>query len=115
MQLVKYLNTVISENTSYVQAYLAKEDLARIEKLQELATSSLTEAAYKKDGLYIEWTKGDFRTHELAEPLNALMDEIYILENSQLDEQEKHNINAKIMDIWAALHTLRLKTVVHCL
>ena len=111
MKLIDHLNSVISENTSYVQAYLAKEDLARVEKLRVLANSSGNIKSMEKDGLYINWTKDDMRTHELSEPLKALIKAIFEYENGGADDK----LDAKIMDIWAGFHTLRLKILVHCL
>ncbi len=111
MKLIDHLNSVISENASYVQAYLAKEDLTRVEKLRALANSSDDVQSMEKDGLYINWTKDDMRTHELSEPLKALIKAIFEYENGGANAE----LDAKIMDIWAGFHTLRLKVLVHCL
>jgi len=111
MKLVEHLNSVMSDNTSYVQAYLAKEDLARVEKLRALAKLAQDAKAMEKDGLYIGWTKDDMRTHELSQPLKALIAAIYDYENKGASDA----LDARIMDIWTALHTLRLKVLVHCL
>lgn len=111
MILIDYLNDVISRNAGIVQTQLAREDLARVEKLCALAETHDNYPALEKAGLYIEWTKGDFRTHELSDPLKALMRAIFDL--TQTGDSEKYDDH--IMDIWAAFHTLRLKTLVHCL
>ena len=111
MKLIDHLNSVMSENASYVQAYLAKEDLARVEKLRALAKSAADAKAMEKDGLYIGWTKDDMRTHDLSQPLKALIAAIYEYENGEASDA----LDAGIMDIWAAFHTLRLKVLVHCL
>lgn len=111
MKLIEHLNSVITQNTSYVQAYLAKEDLKRVEKLCALANSSPDLKTMEKDGLYIEWTKDDMRTHELSQPLKALIKAIYEYETGEATPE----LDKQIMDIWAALHTLRLKVLVHCL
>lgn len=111
MKLTEYLNGVIEGNAGYVAVQLAKEDLARVEQLRELAQTSGDLKSMQKAGLYIGWTKGDFRTHELSEPLKALMSAIYDFENGRRTPEQ----NDLIMDIWTAFHTLRLKTLVHCL
>ncbi len=111
MQLVKTLNNIISGDAGYVQTQLAKEDLARVKKLQELAKTCQNEAEMIKQGLYIGWTNGDIRTHELATPLKQLIKAIYSYENGQASE----SLDQKIMDIWAGFHKLRLKTLIHCL
>ncbi len=111
MKLITYLESVISRNDGIVQTQLAREDLTRVEKLRELAKTHDTYAALEKDGLYIGWTKGDFRTHELSDPIKALMRAVFDLEKT--GDAAKYDDH--IMDIWAAFHTLRLKTLVHCL
>jgi hypothetical protein len=111
VKLIAYLNGVITCNAGYVAVQLAKEDLARVKKLRELAQTSDDLKSMQKAGLYIGWTKGDFRTHELKEPLNALMKAIHEYEHGQTGDPQ----NEIIMDIWTAFHTLRLKTLVHCL
>ena len=50
MKLIDHLNSVMSDNNSYVQAYLAKEDLTRVEKLRALAKSAADAKAMEKDG-----------------------------------------------------------------
>jgi hypothetical protein len=111
MKLINYLDGVIADNAGYVSVQLAKEDLIRVKKLRELAQTSVDLKSMQKAGLYIGWTKGDFRTHELKEPLNALMKTIYEYEHGQTGDRQ----DEIMMDIWTAFHTLRLKTLVHCL
>ena len=116
MKLIDYLNSVISRNEGIVQTQLAREDLARVEKLYAIAKANDNYAAVEKEALYIDWTKGDFRTHELSDPLKALIRAVF--DFTKLDEKDKNdalNKNEQIMDIWAAFHTLRLKVLVHCL
>ncbi len=113
MQLINYLKSVIDGDAGYVQIHLAKEDLTRIEQLRELARDHDDLKSMQKAGLYIGWTKGDFRTHELAEPLNALMATIFDYEG--MNSAEREALDSRIMDIWASFHTLRLNTLIHCL
>jgi len=115
MKLVSYLNSVIEADNGYVQKKLAEEDLGRINQLRDLARQAEDAKAMRKAGLYIGWTKGDFRTHELSEPLTALINAIYDYEKSVSREADVAQIDEKIMDIWAGFHALRLKTLVHCL
>ena len=111
MELLTYLQSVIDKGEGYVQVQLAKEDLARIQKLIEIADTVSTQDEMIKAGLYIGWTKGDFRTHELHEPLKHLLRSIF--------EYEKGEKSAKqdklIMTHWADFHLLRMKTLIHCL
>ena len=111
MKLIVYLKSVISRNEGIVQTQLAREDLSRVEKLCALAKTHDNYPDMEKDGMYIGWTKGDFRTHELSDPLKALMHAIF--DFTKTGDAEKYD--SRIMDIWAAFHTLRLKVLVHCL
>ena len=111
MKLIDHLKSVISRNEGIVQTQLAREDLERVEKLRELAQTATDYAIMEKEGLYIGWTKGDIRTHELSDPIKALMHAVYDYENGG----DKTVLDERIMEIWAAFHTLRLKVLVHCL
>ncbi len=111
MKLIRALETVINEGDSFIQIHLAKEDLARVKKLCELAKTAQTPQEMEKDGLYIGWTQGDIRTHELADDLKPLIRAIYDFE--KLDGPAE--IDDRIMKYWANFHTNRLKTLVHCL
>jgi len=111
MKLITHLESVINCNEGIVQTQLAREDLARVEKLYALAKSHDNYPAMEKDSMYIGWTKGDFRTHELSVPLKALIHAVFNF--TKTGDSEKYD--DRIMDIWAAFHTLRLKTLVHCL
>ncbi len=111
MKLVKTLENIISGNKGYVQTQLAKEDLARIEKLRELAKTCNNAEQMEKDGLYIGWTQGDIRTHELADSLKPLIRAIYRYENGENTQK----LDDEILAIWANFHTHRLKTLIHCL
>ncbi len=110
MDIITHLTTVIDTSDSYVQSYLAKEDLVRVTKLFELATQHDELKAMQKAGLYIGWTQNDMRTHELKAPLSALIQAVFTREKLGVTPE----IDAEIMSIWAQLHTLRLKTLVHC-
>ncbi len=113
MQLISYLKSVIDGDAGYVQTHLAKEDLDRVKQLRALANEHDDLKAMQKAGLYIGWTKGDFRTHELADPLNALMAAIFEYEG--INSAERKALDSRIMDIWTGFHTLRLNTLIHCL
>jgi hypothetical protein len=103
MQLLEKLSAVLAVESSLFQAQLLREDIARLRKLQELAKSAPDAEAFKKAGMRIGWTQGDARTHELREPLERLLDAVYV---SQEEE---------ILLAWEALHRARMERLVGCL
>ncbi len=111
MKLIRALEAVINGDGGYIQSCLAKEDLARVEKLCELAKTVQSPQEMEKEGLYIGWTQGDMRTHELADDLKPVIRAIYDYEKQGHPEE----IDDRIMTYWAKFHTNRLKTLVHCL
>ncbi|MEE9433312.1 MAG: hypothetical protein V3V15_03640 [Sphingorhabdus sp.] len=111
MRLIEHLETTAASHESYVQKQLAKEDLSRIIKLRDLARQHEDLKTLKKHALFIGWTKGDMRTHELSDPLNALIEAVHDFETKGTGEQH----DAAIMDVWMQFHKLRMKILIHCL
>lgn len=111
MRLTEHLNSVIIENQGIVQVQLAKEDLSRIEKLIQLARASDDFKTMEKEALFIGWTKGDFRTHELSDPLKKLLRSVYDYEKNGMTGEH----DDEIMKNWIEFHKMRLKVLVHCL
>ena len=111
MKLIEKLQALQMDEQSYFRAALLREDIARLEKLQEVARTCNSLAEFEKDGLYIGWTQGDLRTGELKEALLPFMAVIFSYVNGQQDEATEQ----EILDKWAAFNALRMKTLVHCL
>ena len=65
----------------------------------------------KKEALFIGWTNGDLRTHELSEPLHALIQAVHDFETQGPGDE----YDAAIMTAWTEFHGLRLKILIHCL
>ena len=103
MQLLEKLSLLLSEETSLFRAQLLREDIARLQKLQQLARQAPDAQAFRKSGMRIGWTQVDARTHELREPLERLLDAVYA---SQEEE---------ILLAWEALHRARMERLVGCL
>ena len=103
MQLLEKLSLLLSEEASLFRAQLLREDIARLQKLQQMARQAPDAEAFRKSGMRIGWTQGDARTHELREPLQRLLDAVYA---SQDDE---------IIRAWEALHRARMEKLVGCL
>jgi hypothetical protein len=103
MRLIEHLTGWLAKEPSLFRAQLLREDITRLRKLQELASSAPDAEAFKKAGMRIGWTQGDARTHELREPLLRLLDAVYA---SQEEE---------ILLAWEALHRARMERLVGCL
>ncbi len=110
MRLIENLEDIAQNHESLFRRQLAKEDLARIEKLALLVKTSDDLAAFLKEGLYIGWTQNDMRTHELADRINPLLGAFYDIWTSGISEQE-----TQIAPLWAAFERERLQKLVHCL
>lgn len=111
MELLLYLQKSTTNGESYFQQFLAKEDLARVFGLLEMAKAAENITSYLKDGIFIGWTKDDLRTHELKPALEPLLAKIF--EFVKGDKSEK--VETQIMQLWHEFHALRLKTLLHCL
>ncbi len=111
MQLIEHLNALIDHSNSYVQVQLAKEDLQRIIKLRTLIHENPDLEYLIREGLYLGWTSGDLRTHEIAEPLKDL-----IAAFREYEVREPHDDReAKVMEAWRNFHAERMKKLIHCL
>lgn len=103
MKLIGDLELLIGQEDSLFRAQLLREDVARLRKLEALASSASDLEAFRKAGMRVGWTQGDARTHELREPLLALLDAVYRKEE------------ALIAQSWQVLHRARMEKLVGCL
>ena len=108
MKLIEDLESLIAKEPSMFRAQLLREDVARLRKLQALATAAPDATAFRKAGARIGWTQGDARTHELGEPLERLLAAVYAFERDSAPE-------APITEAWEALHRARMERLVGCL
>lgn len=111
MRLIEELNGRLAVEQSLFRAQLLREDVARLNKLRELARTAGDLAAYKKASLRLGWTQGDSRTHELRAPLEALMEAIYAYETETGGSEHE----ARIIEAWTELHRVRMERLVGCL
>ena len=77
MQVRDYLENISQTSESYFRRALAKEDVARIDKLTALFMASEDKAAFIKEGRFIGWTQNDITTYRLTEEIDVLLDAIY--------------------------------------
>ncbi len=85
------------------RAQLLREDIARLHKLESLLQTAPNFEAFKHAGMRLGWTQGDARTHELREPLEALLGALF-----QREE-------AAITVAWNDLYRTRMERLLGCL
>jgi hypothetical protein len=108
MDLQGQLKEIAKNHDSLFRRQLAKEDLARFERLREMALASETLEAFIKDGLYAGWTQNDMRTHELKETILPVLEAFYAVVRDSGDEEI-------LQAAWAAFEVDRLNKLIHCL
>lgn len=111
MRLRKYLEAIAQKSESYFQAHLAKEDLARVEKLASMATAASDLETLRHDALFIGWTPGDLRTAELKDQLLPLIDAMH----AHLGEPDDTEKDELLLSRWKEFHEVRIKVLIHCL
>jgi hypothetical protein len=112
VQLIEELRRRIAEEQSVFRAQLLREDIARLTKLAELAHSTTEIDAFRRAARRLGWTSGDQRTHEIAEPLDALLDSVFAYARaSAIDPAQE----ACIRDAWLELHRARMERLIGCL
>jgi hypothetical protein len=109
--LLEELERLVGQEPSLFRAQLLREDLARLRKLQALASSAPDVATFRKAGMRVGWTQGDSRTHEISEPLERLLDAVYTYERGSRDPAQE----ARIVACWEAVHRARMQRLVGCL
>ena len=66
---------------------------------------------FVKAGLYIGWTQGDFRTHELKAPIEALLAAFHAYESGGRGDEHDLALRAA----WAAFDRARMEKLLGCL
>ncbi len=111
MLLIEELKQRIGEEQSLFRAQLLKEDIVRLEKLEELARSVDDIEVYKKAARRLGWTQGDARTSELREALDGLLEAVFAGRSATADA----DIAMRIRDAWLELHRVRMERLIGCL
>ncbi len=109
--LIELLQRLAANEDSLFRAQLLREDIARLQRLQQLARDCADLAAFTKAGMRIGWTQGDARTHELREPLEHLLALVYRSER----EAGSAELERELETAWTALHQCRMERLVGCL
>ena len=111
MRLIDELQRQVEGEESLFRAQLLREDIARLAKLEALARSAADFPEFRKSAYGIGWTQGDARTHELAIPLDALLEAVHRHCTGNGDATD----DARIGAAWRSLHRLRMERLVGCL
>jgi hypothetical protein len=111
MDLRARLEGDLRDEESYFRAQLLREDLARLERLQELAATEPDLAAFKKAGLMIGWTPGDTRTWELRATLDPLLEAFY----ASATGGGSADADGRLLAAWEAFDAERMERLVGCL
>ncbi len=111
MHLLTELEQRVESEESLFRAQLLREDIARLRRLESLAREHADLESFAKAGLYIGWTQGDFRTHELKEPIEALLAALYAYETGGRGDEQDRALRAA----WEAFDRQRMEKLLGCL
>ncbi len=111
MHMLADLAARLETEDSMFRAQLLREDIARLQKPHGMAREQPTFEAFAKDGLYIGWTQGDFRTHELKQPIESLLAALYAYETGGRSDAQDRTVRRA----WQAFDRDRLEKLVGCL
>ena len=111
MRLLDNLKERLAVEDSMFRAQLLREDIARLEHLEQLASTCADQAAFLHAGQYIGWTQNDMMTHRIKEPLERLLSALYarVVEPNGADHDEELDA------AWWELEQARLQRLVKCL
>ncbi len=110
MTLSEELKSVMARTESVVQKQLLVEDVARIERLEELARTHPSYEDFEHQGLFIGWTQGDFRTAELHGSLKPLLRTLHQATQAPTDAAHE-----EVRECWIAFNQERSQRLVGCL
>jgi len=110
MNLSEELKKVMARTESVVQKQLLLEDITRIERLEELVEACPSYEEFERQGLFLGWTQGDFRTTELHGSLKPLLRTLHQAINLPSDSAHE-----ELRTCWIAFNQDRSKRLVGCL
>ena len=111
MHLLAELEQRRDTEESVFHAQLLREDIARLRRLEAMAREHADLESFAKAGLYIGWTQGDFRTHEIKAPIEALLAAFHAYETGgQSDE-----LDSALRTAWADFDRARMEKLLGCL
>ncbi len=111
MRLVDELKQQLGAEESPFRAQLLREDLARIERLVQLARSTADVDAYREAGRRLGWTQGDSRTAEIAAALDPFLDAVF----DHASQRPDALLEERVRGAWIELYRMRLERLTGCL
>jgi hypothetical protein len=111
LDLIDELEQRAKLETSLFRAQMLREDIVRLRKLEDLVRSTPEPDACRRAARRLGWTALDARTHELAAPLDRLVDAVRL---SQHDTGGRLHAS-EVRDAWLELTRLRIERMVGCL
>ena len=111
MHLLTELEQRLEAEESVFRAQLLREDIARLRRLEAMAREHPDPESFAKAGLYIGWTQGDFRTHEIKAPLEALLAAFHAYETGGRSDDLDRDLRAA----WADFDQARMEKLLGCL
>ncbi len=111
MNLLQRLERALGVEESYFRAQLLREDVARLERLRELAGKAATEEMFLRDGLLMDWTPAGLRNGELKATLEPVLRAFFAAENGAPGAEA----DADLLQAWHAFDAQRMDLLVGCL
>jgi hypothetical protein len=111
MQLLEWLEARLRGEESAFRSQLLREDLARLERLRQLAGAIPDAVAFRKEAMMIEWTPGNARTRELEPALGPLLEAFHAAAVSGTADGAEE----RLLTAWQAFEARRLERLVGCL
>lgn len=108
MSLIGVLMAERDATESYFARALLAEDIERLQRITAMAVAAPSFEAFRKEALYVGWTKDDMRTHELIPRLDPFLTAIWA-------ERRESGSPATTEACWRAFNALRLERLVGCL
>lgn len=111
MKLLRTLQDQLEREQSPFRVQLLKEDIGRIERLQALADAAGDLSEFQNAGSRIGWTQNDMMTHRIADPLNRVLEAIYLYHHGPKAEEDERRVH----DAWLGLCAERNEKLIKCL
>lgn len=107
MELDRILEDEATQTESYFRAALAREDIARIEKLRDLVRAASDCEEFCQKAQFVGWTAGDLRSAELRPALEPFLRAFWAT--------ERESVKSGVVAEWSRFNAERMRILIHCL